>query len=116
MGSESALKNASGSGGVRIFDFDPGSRRSRAIRRIPGLLAGLTVVLMMRTGAFVFIVLLLGGCTSHSLDSARQQLLEAQADYQECVKRSGANNCETKRVVAEDAERAYRDAMSRGLN
>ena len=70
----------------------------------------------MRTGAFVFIVLLLGGCTSHSLDSARQQLLEAQADYQECVKRSGANNCETKRVVAEDAERAYRDAMSRGLN
>ncbi len=70
----------------------------------------------MRTGAFVFIVLLLGGCTSQSLDSARQQLLEAQADYQECVKRSGANNCETKRVVAEDAERAYRDAMSRGLN
>ena len=70
----------------------------------------------MRTGAFVFIVLLLGGCTSTaSLDSARQQLLETHADYQECVNRSGGHNCETKRMVAEDAERAYRDAMSRGL-
>jgi uncharacterized protein YceK len=71
----------------------------------------------MRTGAFVFIALLLGGCSqTASLDSARQQLLEVQADYQECVNRDGANNCERKRMVVDDAERAYRDAMSRGLN
>src|SRR6516164_2631730 len=37
----------------------------------------------MRGGTFGFIALVLGGCTSQtaSLDSARQQLLEARTDY-----------------------------------
>jgi hypothetical protein len=75
----------------------------------------------MRGGTFVFIALALGGCTSQtaSLDSARQQLLEARTDYQECVNGSSAdvtNNCEAKRVTVEGAERAYRDAMSSGLH
>jgi len=72
-------------------------------------------------GTFGFIALVLGGCTSQtaSLDSARQQLLEARTDYQECMNRSSAdvtNNCEAKRVTVEGAERAYRDAMSNGLH
>jgi hypothetical protein len=74
----------------------------------------------MRGGTFGFIALVLGGCTSPaSLDSARQQLLEARSDYQECVNRSSAdvaNNCEAKRVTVEGAERAYKDAMSSGLH
>lgn len=75
----------------------------------------------MRTGALVFISLLLGGCGSAqtaSLDSVRNQYLQAQLDYQDCVNTSSAeaiNRCGSKRAVAEAAERAYRDAMSKGL-
>ena len=67
------------------------------------------------------IVALLGGCgitQTRSLDTVRNQYLEAQLDYQECVNASGGeinNPCASKRVIAEAAERAYRDAMSKGL-
>jgi hypothetical protein len=72
------------------------------------------------TGA-VIVALQLGGCGSTqttSLDTVRNQYLEAQLDYQECVNASGGeinNPCASKRVIAEGAERAYRNAMSKGL-
>ena len=72
------------------------------------------------TGA-VIVALQLGDCGSTqttSLDTVRNQYLEAQLDYQECVNASGGeinNPCASKRVIAEGAERAYRDAMSKGL-
>jgi len=74
----------------------------------------------MRRTAFVFVVLLLGGCNSQtaSLDGARTQLLEARAGYQECVNGSSGevfNQCEAKLVAADDAEKAYRNAMSSGI-
>ena len=73
----------------------------------------------MRGASFVFVVLLLGGCTSQtpSLDGARTQLLEARAGYQACVNGTSGevvNQCEAKLVAADDAERAYRNAMSSG--
>ena len=73
-----------------------------------------------RIGTFI-VALMLGGCgstQSASLDSVRNQYLEAQLDYQECISASGGeinNPCASKRVIAETAERTYRDAMSRGL-
>ncbi len=75
----------------------------------------------MRNGAFIFIALLLGGCGSHttSLDGARSQFLEAINDYQTCMNAASGeviNNCEPKRLVAEAAERAYKDAMSNGVS
>jgi hypothetical protein len=72
------------------------------------------------TGAVV-VALQLAGCGSTqtaSLDTVRHQYLEAQFDYQECINASGGeinNPCASKRVIAETAERAYRDAMSKGL-
>ena len=75
----------------------------------------------MRTGALVFIALLLGGCGSTqtvSLDGVRNQYLEAQLDYQDCMNSSSGeaiNRCGSKRAVAEAAEKTYRDAMSKGL-
>ena len=75
----------------------------------------------MRAGPLVFVVLLLGGCGSTqtaSLDSVRNQYLEAQLDYQDCMNASGGeaiNRCGSKRAVAEATEKAYRDAMSKGL-
>jgi hypothetical protein len=72
------------------------------------------------TGA-VIVALQLVGCGSTqtaSLDTIRNQYLEAQLDYQECINASGGeinNPCASKRVIAETAERAYRDAMSKGL-
>jgi hypothetical protein len=59
-----------------------------------------------------------GSTQTTSLDTVRNQYLEAQLDYQECVNASGGeinNPCASKRVIAEGAERAYRDAMSKGL-
>jgi hypothetical protein len=53
-----------------------------------------------------------------SLDTVRNQYLEAQLDYQECINANGGetnNPCVSKRVTAETAERTYRDAMSQGL-
>jgi hypothetical protein len=75
----------------------------------------------MRNLAFVFIALLVGSCESHttSLDGARNQFLEARADYQACMNATSGeaiNNCEPKRLVAEGAERAYKDAMSSGVS
>ena len=75
----------------------------------------------MRAGTLVFVALLLGGCGSTqtaSLDSVRNQYLEAQLDYQDCMNTSGGetiNRCGSKRAVAEAAEKTYRDAMSKGL-
>jgi DhnA family fructose-bisphosphate aldolase class Ia len=75
----------------------------------------------MRTVALVLIALLLGGCGSTqtvSLDSIRNQYLDAQLDYQDCMNTSGSeviNRCGSKRAVAEAAEKTYRDAMSKGL-
>jgi len=74
----------------------------------------------MRSGLFVFVAMLLGACGSRaiSLDIARSQFVAAMADYQECMRSSSgelANNCEPKRLVADDAERAYRNAMSAGV-
>jgi hypothetical protein len=74
----------------------------------------------MRNAAFVFVALLLGNCTSHmtSLDGARSQFLDAMEDYQACMSASSgevANTCEPKRLIAVAAERAYKDAMSSGM-
>jgi hypothetical protein len=66
-------------------------------------------------------VLLVSGCGSTqtaSLDSVRDQYLEAQISYQECMNASGGettNPCASKQVIAGETERAYRDAMSKGL-
>ena len=71
-------------------------------------------------GAFI-VALVLGGCGSTqsvSLDSIRNEYLEAQVDYQECINASGGeinSPCASKRVIAEATERTYRDAMSKGL-
>jgi len=75
----------------------------------------------MRNGAFVFAALLLASCGSHttSLDDARNQFLEARADYQACMNSAtgeGMTNCEPKRLIVEDAERAYKNAMSSGVS
>ena len=75
----------------------------------------------MRSETLVVVALLLGGCGSTqmaSLDSIRNQYLEAQLDYQDCTTTSGGeaiNRCESKRAAAEAAEKTYRDAMSKGL-
>jgi len=74
---------------------------------------------MRKNRAFVFVALLLGSCQSNasSLDSARSQYADARADYQACMNATSGeavNNCEPKRLVAEAAERAYKDAMSNG--
>jgi hypothetical protein len=75
----------------------------------------------MRNGAFAVVALLLGSCAPQttSLDSARKQFLEALADYQACLNATGIefiNPCEPKRLIAEGAERAYKDAMSNGVS
>jgi len=75
----------------------------------------------MRKGAFVFVALLLCSCSSHttSLDSARDQFLEARADYQACMNATTGdvtNNCESKRMVMDASEQAYRDAMGGGVS
>ena len=68
---------------------------------------------------FVFVALLLGSCQSNttSLDNARSRYADAVADYQACVNATSGeviNTCEPKRLIAEAAERAYKDAMSSG--
>ena len=73
----------------------------------------------MRNRAFVFVALVLGNCQSNtaSLDNARSQYADALADYQACMKTTSGeamNNCEPKRLIAEAAEQAYKDAMSSG--
>jgi hypothetical protein len=73
----------------------------------------------MRNRAFVFAALFLGSCQSNttSLDNARSQYADARADYQACMTATSGEaitNCEPKRLIAEDAERAYKDAMSKG--
>ena len=75
----------------------------------------------MRKGAFVFVAPLLASCGSHttSLDDARNQFLEALADYQACVNSTSGEvitNCEPKRLIAEDAEQTYKNAMSSGVS
>jgi hypothetical protein len=75
----------------------------------------------MRNGAFVFAALLLASCGSHatSLDDARNRFLEALADYQACMNATTGEftaNCEPKRLIAEDAERNYKNAMSSGVS
>jgi hypothetical protein len=74
----------------------------------------------MRNTAFVCVALLLGNCQSNtaSLDSARSQYADALADYQACMNATSgeaSNNCEPKRLIAEAAEQAYKEAMSKGL-
>jgi hypothetical protein len=74
----------------------------------------------MRQASFVFVLLLLGACTSQtaSLDDARTQLLEARMDYQACTNGSSGeivNQCDAKLVAADQAERTYRNAMSSGI-
>jgi hypothetical protein len=74
----------------------------------------------MQSGAFVFVALLLGACGSRatSLDGARSEFVAAMADYQECMRSASGelvNNCEPKRLIAEDAERTYKNAMSAGV-
>ena len=73
----------------------------------------------MRCRAFVFVALLLGNCQSNtaSLDNARSQYADALADYQACMMTTSGeamNNCEPKRLIAEAAEQAYKDAISSG--
>jgi hypothetical protein len=75
----------------------------------------------MRNRALVFVALLLGSCQSNttSLDNARSQFLEAVEDYQACMNATSGeviNTCEPKRLLAEAAERAYKDAMSSGVS
>ena len=75
----------------------------------------------MRNGAFVFAALLLASCGSHttSLDDARNQFLEARTDYQAWMNSAtgeGITNCEPKRLIVEEAERAYKNAMSSGVS
>jgi len=65
--------------------------------------------------------LFLAGCGSHtgSLDDARNQFLEALADYQSCMNSTtgeSITNCEPKRLIAEEAERTYKNAMSSGAS
>jgi len=74
----------------------------------------------MRNKALVFVAVLLGACSSQtaSLDNARNQLVQTRTDYQDCVNGGSGevtNQCEAKRVAADNAERAYREAMSSGL-
>jgi len=75
----------------------------------------------MRAGAVVLVGLLLVDCGSTqtaTIDGVRNQYLEAQLDHQDCMNTSSGetiNKCGSKRVVAEAAERAYREAMSKGL-
>ena len=83
--------------------------------------ADVAQVLRMRTEAFVFAALLLASCGSHptSLDDARNHFLDARADYQACMNSAtgeGITNCEPKRLIVEDAERAYKNAMSSGVS
>jgi hypothetical protein len=75
----------------------------------------------MRSGVFVFVAVLLGGCgtQANSLGSARTHFLEAQADYQACMNAANAeaiNQCEPKRLAATAAQQAYADAMSSGVS
>jgi|SRR5262245_50114352 len=75
----------------------------------------------MRSEDFIFVALLLAGCGSQttSLDRARSEFLAARADYQVCMNAGSTevvSNCEPKRLIADDAERKYRDAMSAGLS
>jgi hypothetical protein len=81
----------------------------------------LSKVQRMRNGVFVFAALILASCGSHttSLDDARNQFLEARADYQTCMNSAtgeGITNCEPKRLIVEEAERAYKNAMSSGVS
>jgi hypothetical protein len=75
----------------------------------------------MRSRVFVFVALLLGACGSRatSLDGARSEFVAAMADYQECMRSASGelanNTCEPKRLIAEDAERTYKNAMSAGV-
>ena len=75
----------------------------------------------MRNVTIVSAALLFASCGSHtgSLDDARTQFLEASADYQSCMNSTtgeGITNCEPKRLIAEDAERTYKNAMSSGVS
>ncbi len=75
----------------------------------------------MRNVAIVLVALLLSGCGSHtgSLDDARNQFFEALADYQACMNSTtgeSITNCEPKRLIAKDAERSYKNAMSSGIS
>ena len=76
----------------------------------------------MRNGAFVFAGLLLASCgsrTTSSLDEARNQFLEALADYQACMRSTTGEvitTCKAKQLIAEDAERTYKNAMSSGVS
>ena len=89
---------------------------------MPGIVSGFAsgaVGGKMRNRAFVFVALLLGSCQSSatSLDSTRSQYADALADYQACMNATSGeviNTCEPKRLIAEAAERAYKDAMSSG--
>ena len=74
----------------------------------------------MRNVTIVSTALLLTSCGSHtgSLDDARNQFLEALVDYQACMNSTtgeSTTNCEPKRLITEDAERTYKNAMSSGV-
>ena len=76
----------------------------------------------MRNGAFVFAALLLASCGSRTTSSlvARNQFLEALADYQACMSSSTTGEvittCKAKQLIAEDAERTYKNAVSSGVS
>lgn len=74
----------------------------------------------MRNKTPVFVAVLLGACSSQtaSLDNARNQLVQTRTDYQDCMNGGSGevtNQCEAKLIAADNAERAYKEAMSSGL-
>jgi hypothetical protein len=74
----------------------------------------------MRNKALVFVAVLLGACSSQtaSLDNARNQLVQTRTDYRDRMNAGsgeGTNQCEAKLAAADNAERAYKEAMSSGL-
>jgi len=74
----------------------------------------------MRNKALVFVAVLLGACSSQtaSLDNARNQLVQTRTDYQDRMNAGSGevtNQCEPKLAAADNAERAYKEAMSSGL-
>ena len=68
----------------------------------------------MQNKGLVSIAVLLGACSSQSasLENARNQLIQTQTDYRDCMNGGSGeitNQCEAKLVAADNAERTYVD-------